>query len=96
MDNKMMNPDHVQIHTTLLELEEDLLEQVDTCQQLLSAMWSFLQSTGENLHLPTVKRFMVALYAIESNVEEEMFNVRLDLLPHAHPLKFALDFRTTD
>ncbi|GAB7057310.1 MULTISPECIES: hypothetical protein [Paenibacillus] len=66
-------------HTTLIEREDDLLSQIDTCQQVLAAMLRFLQPSGEQVHLPTIHRLMLALRTVERDIDDELLDVRLEL-----------------
>jgi hypothetical protein len=85
-----MDQEHIEKHTALVEREDELLEQIDTCQQLLAAAWRFLRSSGEPIHLPTVRRLMIALYAVERSIEDELLDIRLELLPFKIPAKRPL------
>ena len=84
-----MDQERIEKHTALVEREDELLEQIDTCQQLLAATWRFLRSSGEPIHLPTVRRLMIALYAVERSIEDELLDIRLELLPFANSRKAA-------
>jgi len=84
-----MEYDRISKHTALVEREDELLEQIDTCQQLLAATWQFLRSSGEPIHLPTVRRLIIALRAVERSIEDELLDVRLKLLPFANSRKTA-------
>lgn len=75
-----MEQDGIAEHTSLIEREDALLEQIDTCQQLLSATWRFLKSADESIHYPTVKRLMIALRTVERSIDDELLEIRLKLL----------------
>ncbi|MFC5703057.1 hypothetical protein ACFPVX_17345 [Cohnella faecalis] len=76
-------------HTALIEREDDLLSQIDTCQQLIAAFWRFLLSLDEEVHLPTARRLMIALNNVERSIEEEMLDIRLALLSFTFSRKHA-------
>lgn len=76
-----MDNERIAKQTALIEREDDLLSQIDTCQQLIAALWWFLHSLDEGVHLPTVRRLMIALNNVERSIEDEMLDVRLALLP---------------
>jgi len=78
-----VDSERISKHTELIDREEELLGQIDTCQQLLAATWRFLHSSDETLHLPTVRRLMIALYSVERSIEDELLDVRLALLSFA-------------
>jgi hypothetical protein len=80
-----MNKEHIVKHTALIECEDNLLAQMDTCQQLLAATWRFLDTIDGNLHLPTVRRLILALRSIERSVDDELLDVRLELLQFLNP-----------
>lgn len=74
-----MDKDRAAIHTSLIEREDALLEQIDACQQILAAMWRFLHETDEPIHLPTFRRLMLALRDVERSIDDELLDVRIDL-----------------
>lgn len=82
-----MNHERITEHTTLIDREEDLLHQIDTCQQMKAALWRFLYSSDEKIHVPTVRRLFDSLYDTERINEDELLDVRLALLPFAIPRK---------
>ncbi|MCY9664897.1 hypothetical protein M5X11_07990 [Paenibacillus alginolyticus] len=73
------------VNTNLIEREDDLLEQIDACQQILAATWRFLRETDEPIHLPALRRLMMALRTVERSIDDEMLDVRLELLQFAKP-----------
>ncbi|WP_314000491.1 hypothetical protein [uncultured Paenibacillus sp.] len=73
----------------MIEREDALLGQVDTCQQLLAATWRFIHTSDEAIDIPTVRRLIIALYGVERSIENELLDVRLSLLPFAISRKTA-------
>ncbi|MBJ6360914.1 hypothetical protein ACFOQM_06320 [Paenibacillus sp. GCM10012307] len=78
-----MDHDRVAKHTALIEQEDDLLKQLETCQVMLAAAWRCARSSGENLHLPTVHCLISAWRSIFQLIDDEALQVQLHLLPFA-------------
>ena len=84
-----VDTDRIALHTSLIEQEDDLLKQVDTCQFMLAAAWRCAQSSVDEVHFPTVRRLISALRNTLQSVEDDLFDVRVKLLPFANPKRSA-------
>lgn len=80
-----MDNDRITKHTALIELEDDLLKQLGTCQIMLAAAWRYARSSAEELHMPTVQRLLIAWRSIFQSIDDGSLQVRLQLLAFANP-----------
>ncbi|THF82106.1 hypothetical protein [Cohnella fermenti] len=75
-----MTPRRTTERTQLIELEDDLLEQYDTCQWLLATVWQTIRSSDERLHLPTLRRILAAIRDVVGSVDGDLFEVRFQFI----------------
>lgn len=72
-----MNRKWTRKHTRLIEKEDDLLAQLDTCQMMMASIQRFVKDCPESLHFTAVRKMVLALHKIDKRLQDELLLIRL-------------------